>query len=435
MKTIKQIAITLLLISPLMGQTAQEAIDLVENEQGFGIKAAAMGNAFTGLADDYSAIYWNPAGLAQLETGEISGSLYHSNFENSASYLNTLSTDTRSFTKFQSLGVAYPFPVLRGAFVIAFGYQKINNPDAFAEFSAENIDAPTNLSYKESYSVFTEGEMENWSFAAAMDLSKNFSAGVTMNFIGGSKISTLDWSDDDFEDNFTYSYFESSLSTISDYSGFNLQLGGLFRLSENLKLGAGITFPSSVTVDEEWTLEEYDAYDDFADSTYDESGNFDYIIKVPFKFSLGLSYNHPVFSLSTAIDYRDWSQLKYEIPSNRNSSEYSDLIAENALIRDDYRSVLSYSLGGEANVMNTGLFIRGGYQYKPNPKINLSDAFDKKLYSLGLGYKVDNRTTIDFSYTQGQWTKQTEYFYSNIGDITTEDITTQTFMFGLKYHF
>jgi len=36
------------------------------NFTGNGARAAAMGYAFTGLADDATAISWNPAGLAQL---------------------------------------------------------------------------------------------------------------------------------------------------------------------------------------------------------------------------------------------------------------------------------------------------------------------------------------------------------------------------------
>jgi hypothetical protein len=39
---------------------------------GFGARAAAMGGAFVGLADDASAIYWNPAGLASIKTAELS---------------------------------------------------------------------------------------------------------------------------------------------------------------------------------------------------------------------------------------------------------------------------------------------------------------------------------------------------------------------------
>jgi len=42
---------------------------------GVGAKALSMGGAFRGLADDWSAAYWNPAGLAQIDKSELSLSL------------------------------------------------------------------------------------------------------------------------------------------------------------------------------------------------------------------------------------------------------------------------------------------------------------------------------------------------------------------------
>ena len=39
------------------------------NLNGFGARAAAMGGAFVGLADDYTAVFWNPAGLAMMTKG------------------------------------------------------------------------------------------------------------------------------------------------------------------------------------------------------------------------------------------------------------------------------------------------------------------------------------------------------------------------------
>ncbi len=38
---------------------------------GFGARALAMGGAFVSIADDASAIYWNPAGLARLEMSQL----------------------------------------------------------------------------------------------------------------------------------------------------------------------------------------------------------------------------------------------------------------------------------------------------------------------------------------------------------------------------
>jgi len=47
---------------------------------GVGARAASMGEAFTALASDGTSLYWNPAGLAQLKTKEISAT-YNSWFE------------------------------------------------------------------------------------------------------------------------------------------------------------------------------------------------------------------------------------------------------------------------------------------------------------------------------------------------------------------
>ncbi|MEW6096477.1 MAG: PorV/PorQ family protein [bacterium] len=40
-------------------------------EFGVGARACSMGEAFTGIADDFSAIYWNPAGISQIKDIEF----------------------------------------------------------------------------------------------------------------------------------------------------------------------------------------------------------------------------------------------------------------------------------------------------------------------------------------------------------------------------
>ena len=37
------------------------------NLNGLGARAASMGGAFVGLADDFTAVFWNPAGLALMK--------------------------------------------------------------------------------------------------------------------------------------------------------------------------------------------------------------------------------------------------------------------------------------------------------------------------------------------------------------------------------
>lgn len=40
---------------------------------GYGVKALGMGSAFTAIANDGSALFWNPAGLSQLKQTELTG--------------------------------------------------------------------------------------------------------------------------------------------------------------------------------------------------------------------------------------------------------------------------------------------------------------------------------------------------------------------------
>jgi long-subunit fatty acid transport protein len=188
-----------------------------------------------------------------------------------------------------------------------------------------------------------------------------------------------------------------------------------------------------LTIEEEWSESYTLTYDDEFTSDSTLSGTFDYELEIPFKFSAGLSYNNDIITLSSSVDYRDWSQLKFSVPSNRNPDDYDELLSENSIIRDKYRGVLSYAFGGEVRVLKTGLMVRAGYRNIPTAQKDQSSDFDKQYYSFGLGYAVDKRTTIDFSFTQGEWNRNFNYAYSS--DVVNEEIKTQTFLFGLKYSF
>ncbi len=73
MKKIVRLSMTLALAAVLTTGLFANGLNL----NGFGARAAAMGGAFVGLANDYTAVYWNPAGLALLKqptfglTGDI----------------------------------------------------------------------------------------------------------------------------------------------------------------------------------------------------------------------------------------------------------------------------------------------------------------------------------------------------------------------------
>lgn len=73
------------------------------NLNGFGSRATAMGGAYVGLANDYTAVFWNPAGLAQLTTA---------NFGLSADALIPRATYTLSSFSMKTESKIYPAGLL-----------------------------------------------------------------------------------------------------------------------------------------------------------------------------------------------------------------------------------------------------------------------------------------------------------------------------------
>ena len=102
---------------------------------GIGAKARGMGGAFVGLADDPSALYWNPAGLSQLECPQVM--FMHDRWAQDIRY--------------EYLGCAFPIdPRNAVALAVVFlhmgeilGYDENDKPSSF--FSA--YDAATLLGY------------------------------------------------------------------------------------------------------------------------------------------------------------------------------------------------------------------------------------------------------------------------------------------------
>src|SRR3954468_16038183 len=82
-----------ILVAPLLASTA-----LAQSEPPAGVRATGMGGAFVAVADDASAVFWNPAGLA------------------SGSYFSLALDDNRLQTPDST-----PFPHRRSAFMLAIG--------------------------------------------------------------------------------------------------------------------------------------------------------------------------------------------------------------------------------------------------------------------------------------------------------------------------
>jgi hypothetical protein len=154
-----------------------------------GAKAAAMGGAYTALADDVTAIYWNPAGLAQLNRTE----------------LNFMHNEWFCGINYEFLAAAYPIENLTFATSLIYLYM-----DEIKEV-LRDTKGNGNGRYWETGKVFSAEDMA-LSLAFAQALEENLFMGANFKYIHQS-----------IED-------ESA-------SGFGLDLGVLYKPSRRLGFG------------------------------------------------------------------------------------------------------------------------------------------------------------------------------------------------------
>lgn len=449
--------IVLFIASCLMAQSPEEAVSFMADANGVGAKAQAMGNAFVGVADDYSALYWNPAGLTLLDASELDGSFYHLRFSNEASFANSTMMEEETFTRLKSLGLAYKFPTSRGSLVIAVGYNKFRDYDDFLCFSGFNSlsnglefeleDDQQNADFYfydrdvlQTEQVLQSGNLSAWSLGGGIQLSPNFAAGITLNFFSGSSSYLFDFYQDDVDDLYNtypadFDSYELHQFIESRFTGFGMKLGGLFQMNDELRLGVAIDLPSSIHVREAYGENDALIFDDGFISEMDlGSGEWEYIVKYPVQVSGGIALDLRQLLIAGSISYRDWTQVQFDVPSGYAlDGDFESLLQENAYFGDLFRPVLTISGGGELRIPGTGLKLRGGYRVVPSPFFDADERYDKKYISAGFGYDVDKNTTLNFTYIRGSWIRDSVDNLTPGG--TEERIQTSRMLAGVTFRF
>ena len=172
------------------------------NITGAGARAAGLGGAFIAVADDATAISWNPAGLTQLYRPEISlvTKFIAEDWEYKSSYYDNES-DKQSHFAFNFASAAYP--LMNGKLVMAIAYQQ--QLDWYSDWEDED-DKST-------------GGANSISSGLAFRLLPIFSLGFTTNIWLGN------WIHDDVwawhPDEYDYDYVDRTIT----FSGLNFVFG------------------------------------------------------------------------------------------------------------------------------------------------------------------------------------------------------------------
>ena len=393
-----------LIISPLHSnaQDLSDALRAFVGLRGMGARALAMGGAYTAVSNDYSATFWNPAGLTQLNKSSFYisfGQLSHSADISFGS--SSASNFEDSYSSLDGIGVTFKVPTRRGSLVWALGRNTLFGFD-------NNLLTPTGTS-GEVISVLENGGIHAWTGAMGIEISPRTSFGVSINLLRGE-------SEFDFQLSGTSDAVAYNIK--ADYTGFSMIFGGLYR-GDNANFGLKITMPT------------YYKVDDIGVSSLDDVPANEYSLNMPFKFDVGLSTNLGAVLLAADLHFIDYSQIDFS----------SDILDTDGIIIDgeinravasDLSSNVGYGVGLEYLLPFTNAKIRFGLSDTPSA-YKKDEGDDRFALSTGVGMLLDKQIKLDFTYIRTNWERQLDssLFVQSI----KEDAVDGRFLFSISYRY
>ncbi len=453
----KILAIALLCVW-VRGAVAQEE-RAIDNFAGVGVRAMGMGGAFVGVADDFTAMYWNPAGLAQMQRREVQVSFLRSSRTNDSVFNGTPGRSELTNTRFGSLGFVYPYPVYRGSLVLAAGLTRIKDFDWSLNHKGDQGGLAADHDFQH------EGELALAGVSAAIDVSPAVSLGATLGLVSGEDeaVNEFDWVDSQEEfpeqrlfarDTFTdeyqwtpYAVLGAMLRTPHDKPRY--RLGATFGTGGVHKIRYAFRGPSSdgepnpcqhlLSEDTPDFLEEDYGSVECDDGTVGEFADVEvsntYQLALPFEFGVGASAEAlPGLTLAGSLHLAEWSQSEYKEADD-------DGLRADISFETQYRDVLRYHLGVEYQVPVVALDLRAGYFADPIPFIGPRDPDsddppiriekDRRFITLGAGILLDEAVQVELAWVRGAF-KQVEESSDNV---LSEDYAINRLVVGLSYNF
>lgn len=423
---------TLLALLLLAAAAAGQEERAIDNFAGVGVRAMGMGGAYAGLADDFTAVYWNPAGLAQMQQREVCVAFLRNARQNRAVTGLGTGSESRaaadlSNTRFGSLGFVYPVPVYRGSLVLAAGFNRVKDFDWVLDYPPVPVVRDEagavvgdSLAYDDSFRH--EGELAITSVAGAIDVSPSVSVGLTLSLISGDDEGSSEFVSIDTEDFFYESRFTDREVFEDDYgTTWTATLGAMlrspredprFRLGVTMATGPSHKVAYTFRRPPETAFSSVELDDGEVTETPSEDLASSYKIALPLSFGLGLSGRPvPQVTLAASVHATEWTQTEY---TGKDPFE----LRTDTSFEDQYVDVLRWHLGAEWRVPWLALDLRAGYYADPVPFVGPRDPAaaqdevnnppvralrDRRFLTLGAGISVEEALRVEAAYTRGNY--------------------------------
>lgn len=469
--------------SAARAQEVPDALRVSQQVTQFNARALGMGNSYSTIGYDVSALGFNPATMAASPTFSWTVTTSAEGFKSTTDYYGNRSEFTTSSLTVGQIGMTLPIRIdstraliLGGSYTRSkdfgsgFRFAGLNDGSAFRSFpevlagradptarllglSFPTYDGSGNYAgdqtllgedlYETGYH-FAEGALSHYTFGAAIEAAKNFFIGASGTYDTGNYTTDIELTALDVNDAYpigvqtvpgdarTDGFEGADYRTIRDkqYRGWNARFGMMYRLWDFVGVSGSFHVPGSQEVEEEV----------FTGGRARFAGNQSIVVPPArtastFRFepapevTAGAMVNLGIVMGTAEATYVDYTAIRVT-SGGGTLPERTEL---NRQIHDELATVVNLNLGAEVRLPFTGLRARAGGIYQPSPYRADPGRFDRKVVTLGCGYDANGAAQVDLGYAyawRGEKTAR-EIFETGQG----EDVGSHTLLFTVRAAF
>ena len=405
------------------------------NLNALGPRAVAMGGAFVGLADDFSAVFWNPAGLASINQKYIA--FYGFDVIPSMTYqLETpipgVGADAESVTKHYLGGfVGYYHPISEN---LVAGIAAYSPSGLGIEWDGADLagisGGSTNIEWMSKFFVITIAPTLSYKVNEMIQL------GFALNINYGS-FEMQRWASTTAIPIPPYLFDLGQQSLELTGWGFGATLGLLVKPSDMFSFGLTVRTPSTIGFSGDLGIENFDTLGQMMGASVNSTSGAETDLTMPLWLAGGVAFK-PMenFTLTFDLHWTQWSKLDVVELTLADQTWNVMLTPDDVALSFYWEDKTQIRFGAEY-WLSPNFALRGGYYVDPGPAPDetrniLLPITDFNSITAGFGYNV-NGIIIDcgFEYITGK--KQEVPFGKTLPPIMGGDPDYQEAMPGV-YH-
>lgn len=370
---------------------------------GLGSRAMSMGGAFIGLADDFSAGFWNPAAAAQLDWTTLG---FYASYSNPSSSYEYAAADI-------STEYAKSYPTVLGSAFIPAG-ERIHIGLSFYTLSRFQVE----WSGTEINAITDDLENRDWStklwimtFAPSITytLSDSFSLGLALNLNYGSYDLFMYKGPVEVELDLGISVIDiGAYSDSGNGVGIGATVGIFYKPSAMFSLGATIRTPSKMTIKGRSSSTNFYTLDNATDSTT--------FITMPLWVAGGIAIKPAqTLTLTADVQFSQWSAVE-TIRTEYESQVWNVVFqqSDTDFIPLYWKDTVQIRFGAEYKIKR--IAFRAGFYTDPSPVPDKTMNFhfpivDANYVTFGLAYDARGSSLhgvqIDFGFEYGMGKERT----------------------------